>query len=220
MLTSSLINENIPRLQLNDSVAKALLLIRDYKLTHLPIVSDSTFMGLVSEEDLLDIEDPRIAIENMTDSLVQEAVKDDVHFLNAVALSVQYDTNVVPVVNDDNIYKGVIKTNTLLKALGHFSGAHETGGIVVLEMERSQFSISEIGRLVEESDCTILHMNTTIAPETGILSVTLHLNKNEIGSIISAFERYDYNVVYYLGRQDLEQEIQSNYKHLMNYLDL
>jgi hypothetical protein len=57
-------------------------------------------------------------------------------------------------------------------------------------------------------------------PETGMLSVTLHLSKNEISPVISTFERYDFNVTYYLGRGGEEDEIRSNYKHLMNYLDL
>ena len=58
-----------------------------------------------------------------------------------------------------------------------FSGANEIGGIIELEMERSQFAISEISRIVESNDCTILHLNTIVHPETGMLTVTLHINK-------------------------------------------
>ena len=54
MLTIELINTNIPRLQLQDSVSKALQLMNDFRLTHLPVVADNKYLGLVSEEDLLD----------------------------------------------------------------------------------------------------------------------------------------------------------------------
>ena len=37
---------------------------------------------------------------------------------------------------------GVITTDQLLKTLGNFAGTNEIGGIIVLEMERSQFTIS------------------------------------------------------------------------------
>jgi CBS domain-containing protein len=220
MLTSSLIDHNIPRLRPDDSVSKALQLISDFKLTHLPVVSDSKFLGLISEEDLSDAEDSGGTVEFLSKSFLAASVRADVHFLNAVSISIHNDSNVVAVVKDDDHFEGVISSRLLLKALGNFTGASETGGIVVLEMERSQFSISEISRMVEENDCTILHMNTTTDPETGMLSVTLHLSKNEINAVISSFERYDFNVAYYLGRGDEADDIRSNYKHLMNYLDL
>jgi acetoin utilization protein AcuB len=57
MLTKDLINNNIPRLQLQDSVGKALQLINDFRISHLPVVSEETFLGLISEDDLLDAED-------------------------------------------------------------------------------------------------------------------------------------------------------------------
>ncbi|RYY45134.1 MAG: CBS domain-containing protein, partial [Chitinophagaceae bacterium] len=63
MLTIDLINNNIPRLQLQDSVAKANQLIADFKVTHLPVVAEEAYLGLISEEDLLDAEDDRLPIE-------------------------------------------------------------------------------------------------------------------------------------------------------------
>jgi len=220
MLTSSLINPGIPRLDLSDSVSKSRQLILDYRLTHLPVVSEGKYMGLVSDEDLLDSRDLGMPIENLIESFIPESVAENIHFLSAVGVFGQYDTNLVPVVNDDNDYLGVITAGTLLKALGNFTGAGEAGGIIVMEMERADFSISEISRIVEENECTILHLNVTPEPESGLLSVTIQLNRDEIGSVISTLERYDYNVVYYLGREHREQEISSNYKHLMNYLNL
>jgi hypothetical protein len=86
-------------------------------------------------------------------------------------------------------------------------------------MERVQFAISEISRLVESNDCTILHLNTTTDPVSGLLTVTLHINK-EISTVVATFERYEYNVKYYFGTEHFENEIDSNYKHLMNYLDI
>ncbi|WP_462249638.1 hypothetical protein [Ferruginibacter sp.] len=87
-------------------------------------------------------------------------------------------------------------------------------------MERSQFAISEISRIVESNDATILHLNTTVHPETGMLTVSIHINKKEIASIVATFERYDYDVIYYFGNENFENEIHTNYRHLMNYLDI
>lgn len=220
MLTANLINNNIPRLKPQDSVAKALQLVSDFKLTHLPVVSDNKFLGLISEDDLLDVDEPKSVIETLQESFIQAAVLDTAHFLIAVNCSIQFDTNVVPVINAENDFSGVISTTDLLKALGNFSGANEIGGIIVMEMERSQFAISEISRIVESNDCTILHLNTIVHPETGMLTVTIHINKREIATVVSTFERYDYHISYYFGIQHFENEIESNYRNFMHYLDI
>lgn len=220
MLTKNLINNNIPRLQLQDTVGKALQLVNDFRISHLPVVSDNTFLGLVSEDDLLDAESEKLTIELLQDSFINAAVPGDSHFLNAVSNSIRFDTTVIPVVANENEFLGVITTNDLLKMLGNFAGADEIGGIIVLEMERSQFSISEISRIVESNDSTVLHLNTTSDAVTGLLTVTLHINKREIASIIASFERYEYDVMYSFGNEKFENEISTNYQNLMNYLDI
>lgn len=220
MLTIELINNNIPRLKLQDTVSKALQLISDFRITHLPVVADDKYLGMISEDDLLDAEDDRTPMELMQEHFVNAAVHDNEHFLTAVNCCNQFDTSVVPVINEEKELVGVITTPDLLKALGNFAGTNEIGGIVVLEMERSQFAISEISRIVESNDATILHLNTTVHPETGLLTVTIHINKKEIASIVATFERYEYDVIYYFGNENFENEIHSNYRHLMNYLDI
>ena len=220
MLTTDLINGNIPRLQLQDSIVKALQLVNDFRVTHLPVVSDNKFLGLLSEEDLLDAEDEKLTIEVLQEHFIPASVKDNMHFLNAVNASIQFDTSIVPVINEEGELAGVISTSDLLKTLGNFAGANEIGGIIVLEMERSQFAISEISRIVESNDCTILHLNSNTDAITGMLTVTLHINKREISTVVATFERYEYDVLYYFGNENFENEIHSNYRHLMNYLDI
>ena len=220
MLTIELINNNIPRLQLQDTVSKALQLMNDFRVTHLPVVAEEKYLGLVSEDDLLDAETDKMPIELMQETFIYAAVHENEHFLNAVNCSKQFDTTVVPVINEEKELEGVITTNELLKALGNFAGVNEIGGIIVLEMERSQFAISEISRIVESNDATIYHLNTTIQPDTGMFTVTIHINKKEISAIVATFERYEFDVIYYFGNENFENEIHSNYRHLMNYLDI
>ena len=220
MLSSQLINHNIPQLQLLDTVGKAKQLINDFKLTHLPVVSENKFLGIISEEDLLDIEEDKTTIELVQDNFIKLFIYDDMHFLNAVNYSNLHETNVVPVLNRANDWVGILTTTDLLKILGEFAGANEIGGLIILEMERVHFSISEISRIVESNDCTILHLNTTTNAETGILRVTLNINKSEIATIVSTFERFEYNVLYHFGIQNFEDKTDSNFRNLMNYLQI
>lgn len=220
MLAHELINDILPQLQLTDTVSRALELMSDFKMTHLPVVSEDKYLGMISEDDLLDEENKKIAIEFFQNDFIPASVINSKHFLNAVTVSNQYQTNVIPVVTETNEFIGSIAGQQLLAALGNFSGANETGAVIVLEMERSRFSISEISRIVESDGAVILHLNITIKPDAALMQVTIHLNKREISVIITAFERYEYSVSYYSGEDLFENEIDNNYRHLMNYLDI
>ncbi len=220
MLASQLNNNIIPQLKLDDTVDKALQLINDFKVSHLPVVSEEKYLGLISEDDLLDADNKKMHIQLLQDDFIDISINENEHFLQAVNISNQYQTSVVPVVNLEKEFLGSISGQNLLRTLGTFSGAQEIGGIIVLEMERSQFIISEISRIVESNEATILHLNTTIQPETGLLTVTIHINKKELSMVVAAFERYEYDVTYYFGEEKFENEIHSNYRHLMNYLDI
>ena len=111
MLTIDLINKNIPRLKLQDTVGKALQLIVDYKVSHLPVVSENKFVGLLSEEDLLDQDDEKTPVELLQKNFTFTSVQHNVHFLNAVNCSIQFDTTVVPVINlcfGSTLFSGIL----------------------------------------------------------------------------------------------------------------
>lgn len=220
MLTNELINHAIPQLQLQDSVSRALQLIQEYQLTHLPVVSDNKYLGMIGEADLLDAGQKNGDVGVLQENFISVAVRDGEHFLNALKCCNLFETTLVPVINHQNELLGAITATDLLKALGDYSGSNDIGGIIIIEMERSRFAISEISRIVESNDATILHLNTTFQPENGLLTITIHLNRKEIASIVAAFERYEYTVVHYFGDEKFENEIHNNYRHLMSYLDI
>lgn len=220
MLAIELNNNIIPQLQLDDTIGKALQLINDFKVSHLPVVSEDKYLGLISEDDLLDAENNKMHIQFLQEDFIDVSIKENEHFLQAVNISNQYQTSVVPVISEEKEFLGSITSQNLLRTLGNFSGAQEIGGIIVLEMERSQFSISEISKIVESNEATILHLNTIVQPETGLLTITIHINKKELSMVVAAFERYEYDVTYYFGEEKFENEIHSNYRNLMNYLHI
>ena len=220
MLNNELINHAIPQLQLQDSISRALQLIQEYRLTHLPVVSGNKYLGMIGEDDLFDAGQENSSIGILQDNFITMAARVEEHFLTSLNCCNLFETNIVPVINQQNELMGIITATDLLKALGSYSGSNEMGGIIVIEMDRSRFAISEISRIVESNDATILHLNTTFNAENSLLTVTLQLNKKEIATIVSSFERYEYTIVHYFGDEKFENEIHSNYRHLMSYLDI
>jgi formyltetrahydrofolate hydrolase len=104
--------------------------------------------------------------------------------------------------------------------LGKTTGANEPGGIIVLEMEQRNFSFSEISKLIETNDAQITQLNTHWDNNSSTFFVTIKVSKFEISDIIATFQRYEYQVKYYFGEEMFENELRSNYDHLMNYLNI
>ncbi len=220
MLAYELTNNIIPQLKLSDTVSKALQLMNDFKITHLPVVSEEIFLGLISEDDLIDEENKKSHIELFQNDFIPAYIDSNKHLLQAVKISNLYQTDIVPVINEENVLLGTISGQALLNALGDFSGTNETGAVIELRMERIKFNLAEINRIVESDGAIIFHLNITTLPETSLIQVTISINKREISTLIAAFERYDYSVTWYSGEQLFENDIDSNYRHLMNYLDI
>src|SRR5438067_6005620 len=108
MLTADLINNSIPRLQLQDSVGKALQLIDEFRVTHLPVVADEKFLGMISEDDLRDAEEEKMPLELLKENFIQTSLNENEYFLNAVNYSNQYSANLVPVISIEKELLGVI----------------------------------------------------------------------------------------------------------------
>jgi hypothetical protein len=108
----------------------------------------------------------------------------------------------------------------LLKAMAKFTGTEEPGGIIVLEMEKRNFSFSDLGRLVETNDAYITQLNTFVEPDTNLILVTIKVNKFEISDIIATFQRYEYVIRYYFGEELYTNELKDNYDSLMHYLNI
>lgn len=220
MTTLQLADNIFPLLKLKDSVEVALQLMNDHKSYHLPVVSDQKYLGLISEEDLIDEPDKKTTLDVFQANFISAAVNEKFNFLKAATVYNLFHSNVIPVVNENNELTGTISAKVLIAEMGNFCGSSEFGAMVVLERERSRFAISEINSIIESDGASIMHLNITPHAVPGLIEVTIQINKREIATIIATFERYDYAVSYYSGEELFENELNLNYNNLMNYLDI
>lgn len=219
MLNKELITSAIPTLKPNDSVNYAIEIMTEHQLTQMAVVADDQYQGLVFEEDLLNLDDSA-EINIISGHFSKVAVRANRHFLESVQTSNDYKLSVVPVLENDNEFAGVILASDLLRELGKMTGASIPGGLIILELEQRNFSFAEISKLVETNDAQITQLNTYWDTTLDCFFVTLKINKFEISDIIATFQRYDYNVKYYFGEEMYENELRNNYDHLMNYLSI
>lgn len=220
MLTREVQSQHLPSLHLHDKVYQALQLMNDNQITHLPVLDGEKFAGLLSEDELLQAENDHALLSTLEQSFSSFSVREEDHFLKAVQLAAENGLSLVPVINDENELTGTVTYTELLRHASSFMSLNEPGGLIVLELPSNQYSFNEISKLVETNDAQITQLNTNNDAETGMMLVTIRINKTEISDILATFQRYEYNVKYFFGEEQYDNELKSNYDNLMNYLKI
>jgi CBS domain-containing protein len=219
MLAAQLINTSFPSVHLLDKASFALQLMEDYDVQHLCVVTDEKFVGIVDKNTLLDTHETAV-IATMQDEFMVASVHADEHFLVGAKLLSLHELTMLPVVSTSADLLGVIAAKQMLAALTSHVGADRKGAVIVLEMEQRQYSFGEIARLVETNDAFVTQLSTTTDAQTGMLLVTLQINRIEVSTIVATFQRYDYSVKYYFGEENYQNELKENYNHLLSYLNM
>ncbi|HUC82643.1 MAG TPA: CBS domain-containing protein [Flavisolibacter sp.] len=218
MLTRDLISNTIPYLHKSDTVYHALQLMNDYHVAHLPVVENESYLGIISEEQLLQ-SDEETALNDLQITDGTTSVQANEHFLKAIQTAVINKLSIVPVVEEKQLL-GIVTYNDLLKNASEFMSLNQPGALIVLEMDSRNYSFTEINRIVESNDAQITQLNTFTDTETGMMQVTIRVNKLEVSDLLSTFQRYEYNVKYYFGEELYENELKTNYDNLMAYLKI
>lgn len=220
MLTGEIQSQSLPYLHLHDKVYQALQLMNDNQVAHLPIADGDKYVGIVSEDDLLMVDNDHTELRDLQQSFGNVSVKNNEHFLKTIQLAAENGLSVVPIVDDEDGIVGAVTYSDLLRHASEFMSLNEPGGLIVLEMESNQYSFNEISKLVETNDAQITQLNTSNDSGTGTMQVTIRINKPEVSDIVATFQRYDYNVKYFFGEEQYANELRSNYDNLMNYLKI
>ncbi|HOB85104.1 MAG TPA: CBS domain-containing protein [Bacteroidales bacterium] len=221
MIALDLISDVIPSLKTSDTGQTALNLMEIYRISHLPIVNNLDFLGLISDGDIYDMNQPEEPIGNHELTLLKPYIRDDQHLFEVVGLAARLKLTVVPVLNDKNHYMGVITTSDLIRHIAGISSMDQPGGIIVLEMIDRDYSLSQIAQIIESNNIKVLSMYITSPADSTRLEVTLKVNATDLLSVIRTFERYNYDVKTWITTNDsLDRFYSERFDLLMKYLNM
>jgi acetoin utilization protein AcuB len=221
MIAKDLISEVVPSLRTSDPGQTALNWMEIFRISHLPIVNNQDFLGLISDVDIYDMNQPDEPIGNHALTLFKPYVTTEQHVFEVIGLASRLKLSVVPVLDNNNHYKGVITTNDLIRYIAGLSSLDQPGGIIVLELIDRDYSLSQIAQIVEGNNVKVLSMYITSPPESTKLEVTLKVNTGDLASVIKTFERYNYEVKTWVTDNDsMDQFYSERFDLLMKYLNI
>jgi len=220
MLARELISDVVTALKTSDSGTLALSWMEVFRIKHLPIVNHREFLGLISDADIYDLNDPDEPVGNHNLSLQKPYVNEDQHIYEVIELMSRMELTLVPVLNAEKQYLGAITQEDLTRRFAHLSAMQQPGGIIELEMNQIDYSLSQISQIVEGNNGRILSLYVATSDDHNKLRVTLKVNLTDLVSVLETFNRYNYTVVSsHMNEEDLDGFYQERFDSFLKYLN-
>jgi CBS domain-containing protein len=218
MVAQQLISDVIPPLKTSDTLQTVLDRMSEFRVSHLPIVNELQLLGVVSDTDLIELQDYTSALGAVTLSVSNACVTKEQHIYDVIRLFAEKRLSLVPVIDENKNYLGSISINSIVEYIADLTSVKDPGGILVIEINNRDNSLSHISQIVESNNAQILSSYITSFPESTRLEVTLKLNRNDLSAIVASFLRYDYTVVATYNDLKADAGSSDRYDQLMNYL--
>jgi acetoin utilization protein AcuB len=220
MLVADLITDEIPPLKHTDTVEMALDWMEEFKVSHLAVVRDRELLGIVSEAELLDYNHPEETFEQVKFPLLKPIIHNYQHTYDLLKLMTSLNLTLVPVLDDKELYKGCITLKGLAQNMATMASVQNPGGVVVLEINQADYSMTQIANIIEGNDAKILSSHISSIPDSTRLEVTLKINKEDLSRILQTFYRYNYTVKASFHHSDYENDIRDKLDEFMHFLNI
>ena len=220
MTARTLIAHDIPALTVEQTGREALNMLNDYHVKHLPVVEDGKLVGLLSEEDIFNHKLSSPLSEHDFSVMPLFQVNENEHIFEIIKIMGDHRLTVIPVVDAEGKYLGLVQQNDVLRYFAHTASMTEHGAVLVLVMPRRDYALSTIARIFEEEKVNILSTFVTSSPNPEEVELTLKLDRHDLSRAIASLERHEFVVKETFGETDRSELLRDRYDALMHYLNV
>lgn len=220
MLVSDLITDEIPPLKTSDTVELALDWMEQFKVSHLAVVENRELVGVVSENDLMDYEHPDQKISEIKVPMLKPIIHHYQHTYDLVKLMNSLNLTLIPVLDEKEMYKGCITLKGIVQNLSNMTAIQNPGGVIVLEMNQNDYSLTQIGNIIEGNDAKVLSLHVSSIPDSVKMEITIKVNVEDMTRIIQTFNRYNYHVKATFHQSDFESGLKDKLNEFLHFLNI
>jgi acetoin utilization protein AcuB len=220
MLLRSLIKDTIPPLKITDTGERARAWMEEFRLSHLPVIDGTNYLGIISETDVAGLSDKSQYLGHYALPFERVFLTDEQHVYDAVKFITNYNYTIIPVLDKDEQYAGLITVMDIIESFAQLFAVQAPGGIIQLEVNQHDYKLSEIAQLIEANDAIIMSLSANPLPDHSKVEVTVKVNRIDLTRILAAFYRYNYVVKAFYHQSEFSEDLQSRYDSFMNYLKM
>ncbi len=220
MLIADLITDEIPPLKQSDTVKVALDWMEQFKVSHLAVVKERELIGIVSEHDLIDYNNPDEKLDALKVPLLRPIIHNYQHTYDLLKLMMSFNLTLIPVLDDKELYKGCISLKGLLQNISTMASVQNLGGVIVLEVNQVDYSLTQIASIIEGNDAKVLSAHVSSIPDSTKMEVTIKVNKEDLSRILQTFYRYNYTVKASFQHSNFESGLKDKLDEFMHFLNI
>ncbi|MEX2478486.1 MAG: CBS domain-containing protein [Gracilimonas sp.] len=221
MLVKEILNTDISPLRLTDTVAKALMKIELLHTNKFCVVDGyGKVVGMASLEKLIEVVDEKSILSevDLDDPLT---LPQDQHLFEASRVMLAQELFLIPVVDQDMIFQGMIKKRSLLIALGDVFNLSSYGSVIEVELSQADFTLSDLVRIIEMEGAKILGVAVQQPKaESPSFRISFKLNLEDSSVVSAGLRRFGYTVISEANSEVLEHNYSDRADELIRYLDI
>jgi len=220
MLAKELINDDFPSLSHANNGKLAMQWMEEYKVSAIPVIDGMKYLGIITEDEVLDLHNLNSSFKEQKFKFNPIAVLDTEHIYEVLYKLSGSNLMIIPIVDKLGNYLGVISLQSLIKSISKLTAINDVGGILQLEVNINDYSLSEIATIVESNDGKILSSYIHTHDDSTKMDVTIKINKTDLSPIIQTFERYNYTIAASFHKSQLEDDLDQRYREFMHFINI
>jgi len=160
-------------------------------------------------------------VGDYSDHLLSPHIHTNQHIYEIFAIVSVLKLTAIPVLDLHHQYVGVITVFDLVQKFADLVAVTEPGGVIVLELNSIDYSLSQIAQIVEGNDAKILSFYISQESESKLMTVTLKINVIDLSAIIQTFVRYDYDIkAVYMDDSIIQNLYDDRLDQLMKFMNI
>lgn len=221
MFAKDLICDNVMPLKATDNGITALNWMDEYRVSHLPVVENAEFIGLITDIDIYNFSNPQESLGKQQITFKKTYAPENMHIFDVIKTFSIQNLSLLPILDKKEYYLGSITLPYLVKNFAEISAIKNPGGIIILELNTNDYSLSEISQIIESNDTKVLGLYIRSHSNSTKLDVSIKVNKIDIKPILQTFNRYDYVIKASFSEDEkYYDDLQKRFDSLMNYLNI
>jgi len=221
LANKSMVEKGFTPLQGTDLAHSVKSRMDEEQISTLPVVNQVTqkLIGQVEYEQINDVDDQTLVSDLELDEVVK--LYQGQHIFEAARLMLQHELRLLPVVDEEWTYLGVLTKKQVLESLSRMLNLAEFGSVITVEIERIDFSISEIVQIIETEGAKILGVTVETPDDSEQkFEVSFKLNLKDVSRVVAALRRYEYNVLAQSESTVFGEDLEDRADELLKYIDM
>ena len=208
----------LPVFQVSDMLDGVIRFFEETSFSHVAVLEEHNFLGLLSENDLGCFE-PEVPISEFRFQMENFSVTNQTLWLDVLEEFARNEANILPVLDNNQRVIGYYDLNDIVSLFIATPFFTEPGGILIISKGIKDYSMSEIAQIVESNNSRLLGAFIT-DNSNDLIQVTLKINGTNLNEVIQTFRRYGYTILSGTNDDQFMEDLKQRSDYLNKYLNV